>query len=389
MKTSKTYNLIWSCILLLFVAACSEDDPNTGNTTPSAFEVTITEIRNTTSKVAWTASTTGVPTTITYAIFLNDSLLIENLTETTYNLSNLAIATTYTVKVEAKNEYSTTSASKDFTTLQPTNLRLKSYNQGNYEFILNYNAQGLLTYRGNPSPIGYTNIDFTYNQNNEILTENSKYRDATGNPKGILTYEYSNTTLTGLTIQQTGEDFSADSDFQFDAPLNYRYTVNGEILTGGPPEVFNYNYEVTLETDSNNKITKYTRLNTDDSHVDRVYFEYDNGNLTKLTNGSNITEITYDEANNWHTYRSGFNPSFYSPAARDIGGFIYYPNTLYWLNQIPYFFNFNNKNNPTAYKVNGEVVTSFQYEYNAANYPSKITIPQQNVVIDLEYEAVD
>ncbi len=161
------------------------------------------------------------------------------------------------------------------------------------------------------------------------------------------------------------------------------------MLYGGPPEIHISNYEVSLEIDSNNNITKYTRLNTDDSHVDRVYFEYDNGNLTKLTNGSHVTEITYDEANNWHTHRSGYQPSIYGYSARDMGGFIFYPNSLNWLNQIPHFYNFNNKNNPTEYKVNGEVYTTFQYEYNAANYPSKITIPQQNVVIELEYEAVD
>lgn len=141
--------------------------------------------------------------------------------------------------------------------------------------------------------------------------------------------------------------------------------------------------------DNEGRVLKFTRTNLETSHIDRVYFEYRNGNLTKITNGSNVLEITFDNANNWHTYRSAFLPYFYNHSARDLAGLIHFPNMVRWLNQIPQFYAFVNKNNPLEYKLNGEVFTSFQYEYNSSNYPSKITIPQNNVTIDLEYEEIE
>ena len=380
-------------LLFTFLVACNkegtDDNPDPINSIPSAFEVTVSDITLNSAKVTWTASTTVEPTIIQYAIYLNDSLLEENLTETTYELTALDSAVNYTVKVEARNENGSSTALKDFTTLSPTNLRLKSYTEDNYEFILNYNSIGLLSYRDNPSTNGYPNIDFTYNPNHEILTEYSRYRDATGGPSARLTYEYSGTTLTGLTIHQTGEDFTIDYDFQFDALLNYTYTNISKVFTGGPPEIVTNNYSVVLEKNSDGNITKYTRTNTDTSQNDVVEFEYTDKNLTKITKGGDVLEISYDTSNNWHTYRSGFMPDVYNYTANDVGGFIYYPNLIRWLNQIPQFYNFKNVNNPTEYKVNGNVVTSFQYEYNTSNYPNKITIPQRNVIIDLEYEVAE
>ncbi len=384
MKKGKKFSLLFS-LALLIVLGCNKDD-SSNNNIPDAFEITISEITFSSAIVNWTVPATDEPTSITYSVYLNESLVVENLTETSYNLEDLNYATNYIMKVEAKNEYGTSTSSKEFTTLQPSLLRLISYDHVNYNFILEYDELDLLVYRGDPSPYGYTNIDFTYNQNNDILTEYSRYRDATANPSAQLTYEYSGTTLSGLTIHETAEDATADYEFQFNSPLNYNYTIISENLYGGPHIS---NYTVDLEMDNEGKVLKFTRTNLETSHIDRVYFEYINGNLTKIANGSNVLEITFDNANNWHTYRSGFLPYFYGHDARDLGGLIYFPNMVRWLNQIPQFYDFVNKNNALEYKFNGEVFTTFQYEYNQYNYPSKITIPQQNDTIVLEYEAVE
>ncbi|MAO47652.1 fibronectin type III domain-containing protein [Winogradskyella sp.] len=380
---TKVLSYLSLSILLVLYSGCNKDEapnnPDPVNNVPSNFEVSLTDITTNSAIVNWTVPTTDEPTTIVYSIYLNESVLVENLTETSYNVGDLSYATNYTIKVEAKNEYGISTSSINFTTLEPSSLRLISYRQN----ILNYNESGLLTYRGDPSPYGYINIDYTYNQNNQILKEESYYRDAFGKT-GRLDYIYTNDILTGLSIYERVEDVTNDLQFQFDSEIAYTYVSTTRVDYN---EYINY-YQVQLEINNDNNITKYTRTNTETMHVDVVHFEYSNGNLTKITNGTNILEISYDTANNWHTYRSGFLPEIYDHNEKDMAGFICYPNFLgYWLKFMPEFYDFINTNNPLEYKYNGEVLTTFQYEYNEMNYPKKITIPERNLIIDLEYEA--
>ncbi len=392
MKTGKIYKSLINVALSLIILGCNKDD---SNNIPSAFEITVSEISLTSAKVTWTPSTTAEPTNLLYQITLNDSLIVENLDETSYDLSQLENSTNYTLVIKAINEYGTTVATKSFETLQFVDLQLKNYNRNDYyEFMLTYNEDGLLIYRGDPRPFpnGYTNVDYTYKQNNEILTEYSRYSDATGGPSGLLNYQYSNNMLTELYIKETGEDFLNNYEFQFITPLNYSYEHRHINFNSGqsPPDTTYYNYTVILEQDTDENIRRYTRTNTETLTVNIIQFEYANKNLTKITDGGNVFEITYDNSNNWHTYRSGFMPYVYFYTAADIGGFFYLPNLIRtWLRDIPDFFDFNNTNNPLEYKFNGQILTSFQYEYNQFNYPSKIIIPQQSDTIELEYEEIE
>ncbi len=372
-------------ILLTIYSGCNKDDapstPDPVNNVPGNFEITISEITFSSAIVNWTVPATDEPTSITYSVYLNESLVVENLTETSYNLEDLNYATNYIMKVEAKNEYGIAPSLKTFTTLEPIRLRLKKYNEN----ILNYNESNLLVYRGDPSQYGYINIDYTYNQNNKILNEESYYEDAVGK-RGRVDYIYTNDILSGLSINERVEDVRNDLQFQFESETAYTYIITSRV---DYDEYINY-YQVQLELDNDNNITKYTRTNTETMHVDVVHFEYSNGNLTKIKNGMNILEISYDTANNWHTYRSGFLPEIYDHNSYDMAGLICYPYFLgYWLKFMPEFYDFINTNNPLEYKYNGEVWTTFHYEYNEINYPKKITIPERNFIIDLEYEAVE
>lgn len=382
MNKKKIYHLLWAFVLLLLIASCNKDDsnnPDPVNNIPSAFEITVSEITFTSAQVDWSASTSEEPTAITYSIYLNNALLEENLSETSYNLTDLESATTYILKVKAKNQFGTTPSSKEFSTLQPRNLRLKSYGEN----ILEYNELGLLTYRGDPSTYGFLKVDYTYDQNNNILTEYARHYNAIPS-SATLTYTYSNDLLVGLTVNEKLEDVINKFDFDFQSKSNYLYTRYSRVDF----DEYNYSYEVQLELDANDNVVKYTRTNTETSAVDILNFEYNNGNLTKITSNGNVLEISYDTSNNWHTYRSGFMPDRYY--SEDIGGLYLFPSRFIPLFiEIPQFYDFVNTNNPIEYKYNGGVLYSFQHEYNQHNYPNKITVPELNSRFNLEYESIE
>lgn len=77
MKNGKQINLLFTLALLLIVLGCNKDDSNNNpdpvNNTPSAFEITVSDITSSSAKLNWTASSVE-PTTILYAVYLNDSL---------------------------------------------------------------------------------------------------------------------------------------------------------------------------------------------------------------------------------------------------------------------------------------------------------------------------
>ncbi len=344
MKKEKIHHLLWTFILILLVVGCNKDDANADpdpvNNIPGVFQITISEITFNSAKIDWTASTSEEPTDITYSIYLDDMLLEENLNETSYDLADLESSTIYSIKVEARNQFGTAASSTELTTLQVPILRLTKYGVN----ILEYNELGLLTYRGDPSIYGYLNVNYTYDQNNNILTEVARHYNAVPSSSS-LTYAYSNGLLVGLTVKERLEDIINNFVFDFQSKSNYLYTRYSRVDF----DEYNYSYEVQLELDANDHVVKYTRTNTETSAVDILNFEYNNGNLTKITSNGNVLEIAYDTANNWHTYRSGFMPDRYY--AEDMGGLLYFPSRFIPLFiEIPQFYDFVNTNNPVEYR---------------------------------------
>jgi hypothetical protein len=98
---------------------------------PTAFDITLTQIGGSIASLKWTKSTIVDNTTIKYDLYLNDSLIKDNLADTVtdFNLTKLKEFKTYNIKIIAKSIYNKTKTSeKQFVTLadpSPINLGLQ------------------------------------------------------------------------------------------------------------------------------------------------------------------------------------------------------------------------------------------------------------------------
>nr|WP_299172757.1 fibronectin type III domain-containing protein [uncultured Allomuricauda sp.] len=88
------------------------------NPSPSAFEVSVSDITLDSARVSWTSSTIGDSTEkITYEVYLNDNLIRESFIGTAHILKELATFEEYLVKIVATSAAGkATSAEKTFTT---------------------------------------------------------------------------------------------------------------------------------------------------------------------------------------------------------------------------------------------------------------------------------
>ena len=96
-------------LLLLFTFSCSKDKdtPPTPNDVeqipPSDFLLTV-ESSFTVATAIWTVGEGENNENLLYSIYVNDDLIADSILETSYLFENLQTATSYTLKVVAKNE---------------------------------------------------------------------------------------------------------------------------------------------------------------------------------------------------------------------------------------------------------------------------------------------
>ncbi|MDC8002347.1 fibronectin type III domain-containing protein [Aequorivita todarodis] len=375
--------------MLLIVLGCNKDDtddnPDPINNAPSDFEISVTDITPSSANLNWTASTSVEPTTMVYAVYLNDSLLAENLTETFYDLSNLDDSTNYTVKIEAVNEFGIAQATTVFTTAELNNLRLKEYLYEDGRSIkIQYNEDDQVNLK---YMFDFLQTIYTYT-NGKIISEN-RYNQTWGNVYVDYTYNQ-NQELVHL---KTSEYYFYSSDhytYNFDSTTNYTYTHRRYV----DYDTYTYNYSVNIILNDDGNIVNYEELNLDTSELLITTFEYTNGNMTKLvTPDGNVLEIVYDDKKSFHTYKSRF-PQYPKPIGEifDATGLIYIDSIPVYSRAkfIPQFYDYVNKNNPLEYKLDGQVKTTFEYVYNEDDYPSSLKANFQDGtstgVVNLNYE---
>ncbi|MGG8495835.1 fibronectin type III domain-containing protein [Tenacibaculum sp. TC6] len=101
------------CIILCMVA-CSKEEV-IENKNPEPFEVKVVTITAQSASIQWNKAVTTDK--ISYTIYLNETSVVANLSETTYNITNLQPETTYNGKVVATNQNGgTTTATFSFLT---------------------------------------------------------------------------------------------------------------------------------------------------------------------------------------------------------------------------------------------------------------------------------
>lgn len=275
-------------------------------TTPSSFDITVSKLGSSSASINWTASGSPDNTAIKYDVYLNDTLIKQNLTDTSFNFTKLKEQTAYNVKVVAKSIYNTTQQSvKTFTTIQdpaPVGLTLQvkqvSYSLLKFSFGAATDAEG-------------QTIKYTVLLNNTDIT--SRVGGVLTQAKDFTVYSLlpeNNYTLTVKATDEGGKSVTAESQVltlkQPQTPILNRSitpTTNGflynlETGVGYAPS------KITLNINGNSTTAQPVSANVINGNT--ISYVYTNSSLP-LDGNINITAnlIWGDETERSAT--SGFN----------------------------------------------------------------------------------
>lgn len=351
--------------ILITLISCSKDNSqdNEGQNIPDNFEISVNP-SFTEATIMWTQESGSNNENLKFAIFLNNNLIIENFSGINYILEDLEIATEYSLRVVAMNDFGETQSETSFGTLNPEDFTfaLKTFqsNENNNLVNYDYNEQGQLISATDNNENGgeYT---YEYDNSGNLLIESVDYYFY-NNLSATFTYE--NNFIVDFVYESDSGDFV---QFNFLSP-NY-YSVELYISSINT----SYYYDVILERNGSN-ITSYLRKDSNTNEVlENLNYTYENGNITRIDdilNGISVN-IIYDNKKYYGASKTYFN----KPAPGiDFSGQALYYNNYY----IPEFVNYTNKNNPLFIYYNGELVEQFTYEYNEFDYPSKIYYNKSN-----------
>lgn len=393
---SHTYIFLF---LFCLIIACNEEEINS---LPSEFEITVDEINYTSAIVSWSESASNLPNTITYDILLNNNLIVENFEETTYLLEGLLPNTVYTIKVIAKNEIGETTISQEIITPELMPVRLSTITTS-YEFTdlittIEYNDQGQILSRKKVwSHNDYVLLEYTYEYNgpqlNSAFTGNNYYLGVSDGV--ILDYYYNNEDNLKYLIAYEIDDIEGiERIHTFNSPTEYEYEKIDHNYEAPPTSTY---HSVDLTINENNELINYLQNNITEGTTKSLSFQYENNNLTKITNENNVFEIVYDESPTYLTFsHNGYvNDEGDGAQYRIIAGFPVVTSNnfpFHTIRRIPYFLTHSNNNNPLQYIRNGQVIADFEYTYNVYGYPETMTVIRpndENYTYSMVYEEID
>jgi len=393
---SHTYIFLF---LFCLIIACNEEEINS---LPSEFEITVDEINYTSAIVSWSESASNLPNTITYDILLNNNLIVENFEETTYLLEGLLPNTVYTIKVIAKNEIGETTISQEIITPELMPVRLSTITTS-YEFTdlittIEYNDQGQILSRKKVwSHNDYVLLEYTYEYNgpqlNSAFTGNNYYLGVSDGV--ILDYYYNNEDNLKYLIAYEIDDIEGiERIHTFNSPTEYEYEKIDHNYEAPPTSTY---HSVDLTINENNELINYLQNNITEGTTQSLSFQYENNNLTKITNENNVFEIVYDESPTYLTFsHNGYvNDEGDGAQYRIIAGFPVVTSNnfpFHTIRRIPYFLTHSNNNNPLQYIRNGQVIADFEYTYNVYGYPETMTVIRpndENYTYSMVYEEID
>lgn len=393
---SHTYIFLF---LFCLIIACNEEEINS---LPNEFEITVDEINYTSAIVSWSESASNLPNTITYDILLNNNLIVENFEETTYLLEGLLPNTVYTIKVIAKNEIGETTISQEIITPELMPVRLSTITTS-YEFTdlittIEYNDQGQILSRKKVwSHNDYVLLEYTYEYNgpqlNSAFTGNNYYLGVSDGV--ILDYYYNNEDNLKYLIAYEIDDIEGiERIHTFNSPTEYEYEKIDHNYEAPPTSTY---HSVDLTINENNELINYLQNNITEGTTQSLSFQYENNNLTKITNENNVFEIVYDESPTYLTFsHNGYvNDEGDGAQYRIIAGFPVVTSNnfpFHTIRRIPYFLTHSNNNNPLQYIRNGQVIADFEYTYNVYGYPETMTVIRpndENYTYSMVYEEID
>jgi Fibronectin type III domain len=380
-------------LILLSLIACSNDDNNLQgsddndpqeNMPLGDFTVTVDSITAISAQINWSIPENGENTDVSYSIYLNETLQQENLSVNTFLIENLISETDYSVRIEAHNEFETVSDLANFTTLEIPDFyitKIASANNTSIFSTITYREDKQIEGVLNSSPGINLDYSYTYNEQGMLTLYAGGDTDFGVNR---ASYIYSGNTIDEINAYYGFADARTDEVFNYNPDLtSYTYKRTFDNPGGVHIQEESDNF---IERDVQNRLIQHTKINTTANTETTYFFEYENENLTKISDGEgNIWEIVYDDYTSFITFYSGYRGgrAFSGGVA---AGFSYtYDNNLHDdLRNMPDFWNYRNKNNPVEIRKNGAVLGTFQYEYNELEYPIEMTY-DNGYTLEFEY----
>ena len=139
MNTLKSFSTILVAVIFV-LASCKKNtiavnptNSTINNNPPGAFTITISDYSSDTAKINWTRAVDPDNDSVTYKIYLNDTLKAQDFKELNYTFRNLAELKSYDVKVVAvDSKLKETPSSMNFTTNMPSNDLRKAFRLPRY-----------------------------------------------------------------------------------------------------------------------------------------------------------------------------------------------------------------------------------------------------------------
>jgi hypothetical protein len=205
MNTLKSFFTI--LVVIFIFASCKKNEnainptnPTITNNPPGSFTITLLEYSSDTAKINWTRANDPDDDSVTYKIYLNDTLKAQDFKELNYTFRNLSELKSYNVKVIAvDSKLKENATSINFTTRKYWLRFLQKLEYGN---ISGYSAQGCgRMIKGNDG--GYLIIGRTELLNSNIIKFVVMKIDSLGNENWKKYYDYDTRNSDFLRISST------------------------------------------------------------------------------------------------------------------------------------------------------------------------------------------
>lgn len=340
--------------------------PFTLDITPSFFNATLN----------WTVPESDNNQNLFYDIYLDGILLESDLDTTSYELTPLEQATEYIVEVVAKNDDGQTGENINFTTLDTSDFSIKinqftATSSSGYpvDFNYGYNSEGLCSAMGWDYSGSY-NHNYEYNENGQIIEQRTNGLE---NFETVyLTYDDNQISSVELITLDDGSftriEYSTTITDQ-NTFIFYEREIDWNAGQSGGDILSEIVYEVNQTLDAQNRILTIQITRQDTSEEVNFEFEYNGANMSKIIeNGdtSNALEIFYDDKNHWEKHIRSLKTGVARPSLPVSASSLIYD----YLKFMPHMINYTQQNNIIEIRESGNVLISYNHEYNAFNYPT-------------------
>ena len=286
--------------ILLAILSCAKEDEK-ANLAPNSFQITVSDISANSASITWTKSIDPEGGKVVYAVYVNTILIIENISENAYSLTNLNAGTDYTIKVVASDNQSNTTGQLDnFTTIQQSD-------NDNLSVVVESEDYTNASISWSLDLTNIENLNFDLYLSNELVIN--------GGSAQFNKYDFygleNDTEYSGKVVAKSGSTVLSEKDFNFKTLFNVPPTPFTISLT--ETRFFAFEIDVEPSSDPDNTGNLNYQLFIDDVNVSEELY----GSNVNIGAGSQL-----------HNNLEGGTTYHVKVRARDLNGGETFSNTL-------------------------------------------------------------